>query len=211
MINNIIAIFLGYLLGSIPTAYIAGRICKGIDIRNHGSGNVGATNVFRVLGKWPGIIVLALDIIKGIIPVVIFANIFNISDITMRLLIAIATISGHNWPVFLQFKGGKGVATSLGTLIGLSIVFASFRILVFRVFLVWVFVFLFGKMVSLASIMAGLSLPIFMFFSKFPISAILLGIIFAVFIVLRHKQNLIRIRSGKEPKVDLFKAFNSKR
>ena len=94
-------------MGAIPTAYIAGRLLKGIDIRKHGSGNVGATNVFRVLGKWPGIVVLVLDILKGVVAVTVVGDIFGLIKVDQRVLLALVVVAGHNWTVFLDFKGGK--------------------------------------------------------------------------------------------------------
>ena len=105
-----------YLIGSIPVAYIFGRVLKGLDIREHGSGNMGATNAFRVLGKGPGTMVLILDILKGIIPVTLLANVFGLRDALSLVIISVAAVAGHNWTVFLGFKGGKGMATSLGIL-----------------------------------------------------------------------------------------------
>src|SRR5271169_5665889 len=116
-----ISVLLAYLIGSIPVAYIFGRVLKKLDIREHGSGNMGATNAFRVLGKGPGTVVLILDIIKGIIPVTLLANFFDQGQALSLVIISMAAVAGHNWPVFLGFKGGKGMATTLGILMGLAI------------------------------------------------------------------------------------------
>src|SRR5262245_32464994 len=137
MINLLYGIVISYLVGSIPTAFIFGKLYKNIDIRQHGSGNVGATNVFRVLGKKPGIIVLVLDIIKGVIPVVLVADIFGLVQPWHRILLAFCAVAGHNWTIFLGFKGGKGVATSLGVLIGLTIKIAGLRLVLLITILVW--------------------------------------------------------------------------
>src|SRR5208283_2996866 len=94
-----ISAVLAYLIGSIPVAYIFGRVLKNIDIREHGSGNMGATNAFRVLGRGPGTVVLILDIIKGIVPVTIIANLFGLVDASSLVIIAVATVAGHNWTV----------------------------------------------------------------------------------------------------------------
>src|SRR5665213_477816 len=133
---------LAYLIGSIPVAYIFGRVLKGVDIREHGSGNMGATNAFRVLGKGPGTIVLNLDIIKGIIPVTLLANAFGLSDALSLVIIAVAAVAGHNWTIFLGFKGGKGMATTLGVLIGLAIQFQVLRVILLLVTLTWLVLFL---------------------------------------------------------------------
>jgi len=120
------AVAAAYIVGSIPTAYIFGKMLKGIDIRKYGSGNVGATNVFRTVGKLPGIIVLVLDYIKGFIPVTLFPQVVRmLTDDPVAesgiLIIAIASaaIAGHIWTCFLGFKGGKGVATTAGVMTGL--------------------------------------------------------------------------------------------
>jgi len=112
-------IIISYLIGSIPTAYIFGRLLKGIDIRKFGSGNVGATNVLRVLGRAPAIIVLLLDIFKGFLAVVFVADFIalgcqSIPPETLRIILGFSCIAGHNWTVFLGLKGGKGVASTLG-------------------------------------------------------------------------------------------------
>ena len=123
-----IILFLGfaaaYIIGSIPTAYIFGRVLKGIDIREYGSGNIGATNVFRVIGKAPGIIVLIIDALKGLICVTyLAAGFLYLAPVTRpelyRILVGLSAIAGHNWTLFLKFKGGKGVAASAGVAIGL--------------------------------------------------------------------------------------------
>lgn len=204
----LIACALSYLIGSIPTAYIFGRMLKGIDIREHGSGNVGATNVFRVLGKGPGIAVLLLDIIKGIIPLVFVPNIFGM-DVGMGesalplILIAVAAVAGHNWTIFLKFKGGKGIATTLGVLIGLSMLLPSLRLVLSVVLLAWLFVFLTTRFVSLSSMVAAIVLPLVMVFTNQPFELICLGAVFCVFVVLRHKANIQRLLHGREPRVPL--------
>jgi len=203
MMNMILGIIASYLIGSIPTAYIFGKVFKGIDIREHGSGNVGATNVFRVLGKNPGIVVLSLDITKGIVPVVLISNIFGLTEILPKIFIALAAVCGHNWTVFLKFKGGKGMATSLGVLIGLMIQIAAIRFVVLLSVLIWVGCFLVTSYVSLSSIIAGVALPILMVMTEQEFELICLGIIFCIFIVIRHRPNIKRLFAGQEPRVPL--------
>jgi glycerol-3-phosphate acyltransferase PlsY len=198
-----LSIFLSYLIGAIPTAYMAGRILKNIDIRKHGSGNVGATNVFRVLGKGPGIIVLLIDIAKGIIPVAVVADCLQTTTLWERIVISLAAVAGHNWTVFLQFKGGKGIATSLGVLIGLTIRIASIRPVLLYTLLTWLVVFVVSGFVSLASIIAAVFLPLFMILTNQPFSMIFLGIVFCVFVVLRHRPNIRRLIAGEENRVPL--------
>jgi glycerol-3-phosphate acyltransferase PlsY len=181
---------------------------KNIDIRQHGSGNVGATNVFRVFGKGPGIFVLVFDILKGVIAVALVPDMLGMADIFPRILMSLAVVGGHNWTCFLQFKGGKGIATSLGVLIGLTIKIAVIRPVLLLTVLTWVVCFLISGFVSLSSIIAATALPIFMIFTNQSFSVVLLGVVFCVFVVLRHKPNIKRLLAGQEPKV-LFN-FNKK-
>ena len=192
---------LAYLIGSIPVAYIFGRVLKNIDIREHGSGNMGATNAFRVLGKAPGTLVLILDIIKGIIPVTILANAFGLEDALSLVIIAVATVAGHNWTVFLGFKGGKGMATSLGVLIGLAVQFQVLRIILLLVTVTWLALFLVFGFVSLASIAAAVVFPILMVCFLEPFPLIIMSIVLCVFIVFRHSSNIKRLAKGQENRV----------
>ena len=188
---------ISYLLGSIPSAYILGRIFKGIDIRRFGSGNVGATNAFRVLGPTVGIMVLIIDIIKGVISVTAVANYFLIywdnSAIVLRIVFGVACICGHNWTLFLRFKGGKGVATTFGVLVGLAVAAIEIRPILLLVILVWLVTFLILRIVSVASVLSALSLPIFMLIFRQTKELLILSIILAIFIILRHKKNLLGI------------------
>ncbi len=202
----ILGLILSYLIGSIPTAYIFGKTYRGIDIRDHGSGNVGATNVFRVLGKGPGIIVLVLDIIKGILPVAILPDILGLTQNVPRLLMAVAAVSGHNWTVFLNFQGGKGIATSLGVLIGLTIKIAGLRFVLLLTVMVWLLCFLLTGFVSLSSILAATLLPVLMVITVQPLEIICMGVVFCVFVVLRHRPNIKRLLAGQEPRVNIFSA-----
>ena len=197
-----INVLLAYLIGSIPVAYIFGRVLKGLDIREHGSGNMGATNAFRVLGKGPGIVVLILDIIKGIIPVTLLANAFDLKDPWSLVLIAVAAVVGHNWTVFLGFKGGKGMATSLGVLIGLAVQFLVLRIILLWVLIVWLGLFLLFGYVSLASIVAAIVFPVLMVAFLEPLPLIMMSIILCVFIVFRHRSNIKRLAKGQENRVN---------
>jgi acyl phosphate:glycerol-3-phosphate acyltransferase len=192
---------LAYLIGSIPVAYIFGRVLKNIDIREHGSGNMGATNAFRVLGKGPGILVLVLDIIKGIIPVTLLANAFGLEDALSLVVISVATVAGHNWTVFLGFKGGKGMATSLGVLIGLAIQFQVLRVILLIVTMTWLALFLMFGFVSLASIAAAVLFPILMVARLEPFPLIIMSIVLCIFIVFRHSSNIKRLAKGQENRV----------
>ncbi len=205
MENVMIFLFVGvmsYLIGAIPTAFIFGKIFFGIDIREHGSGNVGATNAFRVLGKKLGSIVLAIDILKGVLPVAIFGSFFLTNEY-IAFFSAMMAVVGHNWTCFLQFKGGKGVATSAGVFIGLTIAFADIRLAVMLCILLWIVSFLLTAYISVSSMMAAIFLPVLMIIFKAPVSIVLLSIIFALFVVFKHRPNIQRILRGQEPKVPL--------
>jgi len=196
-----ISVILAYLIGSIPVAYIFGRVLKNIDIREHGSGNMGATNAFRVLGKGPGTAVLILDILKGIIPVTLLANIFGLGDALSLVIISVATVAGHNWTIFLGFKGGKGMATSLGILIGLGLQLPGLRIVLGLAIMVWAGVFFAFGYVSLASICAAVALPVLMVVFNAPFPMIVMAIVLCVFIVFRHSANIKRLGTGQEARV----------
>ena len=198
-----IGMVIGYLIGSIPTAYIYGKLSEGIDIRQHGSGNVGATNVFRVLGKGPGATVLLLDILKGIIAVALIPDILGLTEILHRVALAFAVVCGHNWTIFLKFKGGKGIATSFGVLIGLTLKIAVIRPVLVWTFLIWLACFFITRIVSVSSIIAATCLPIVMVLTAQEITIICLGIVFCIFVVLRHKANIKRLFAGQEPRVPL--------
>lgn len=198
-----LALWSSYFLGAVPTAYIAGRLLKGIDIRKYGSGNVGATNVFRVLGRGPGIVVLALDILKGVVAVALVGDMFGMDRVWHRVLLALAVVAGHNWTVFLDFKGGKGIAASLGALIGLTVKIALIRPVLLFTLLVWLGVFLPTGFVSLASIVAGVFLPIIMVVTNQEFPLVVLGVIFCVFVVVRHRPNIKRLWAGQESRAPL--------
>lgn len=196
-------IIFSYLIGSIPTAYIFVRLLKGEDIRKSGSGNVGATNALRVLGKKAGASVLALDILKGFIAVFFLGGRLSsgIPEASGRMLLVtlgIACVCGHVWTVFLKFKGGKGVATTLGVLLALSLKVPGLKIVLALTLASWLAVFLLTRIVSLASVLACVSFPIYMAVFKQDPSMILITGLLAGFIVLRHRANLSRLLQGKE-------------
>jgi len=192
-----------YLVGSIPTAYIFVRLLKGQDIRKSGSGNVGATNASRVIGRGWGITVLALDVLKGYAAVVLLAGLLAgkvtaISFVMLQFILGAACISGHVWTVFLGFKGGKGVACTLGVLLALSVTSPGLRPVLGFTLLTWVAAFALTRIVSLASILACVTFPIYMAVFRQPAALVAAGGILAIFIVRRHKDNLIRLFQKKE-------------
>jgi glycerol-3-phosphate acyltransferase PlsY len=206
----ILAIIISYALGSIPTAYIFGRLLRGIDIRKFGSGNVGATNALRVLGRGPGILVLLLDIVKGILPTVFLADFLipkipSISAELLRIILGFCCICGHNWTIFLRFKGGKGVATSLGVLLGLALKIEGVKWILGLAVLVWLAVFLILRIISLSSIAAALSLPLSAWlFGKSRI-LLIFSLVITVFAIFRHKSNLKRLLRKEEPRFSFKK------
>jgi glycerol-3-phosphate acyltransferase PlsY len=206
MLWTIIALLTSYLIGSLPTAYLFGRILKGIDIRKAGSGNVGATNAMRVLGRGPGVAVLLLDILKGFVVVVFLGDYFIAKPVlwqaqNLRIIMGLCCICGHNWTIFLQFKGGKGIAASFGVLLGLALKISGLNIIIAILIITWVTVFFIWRIVSLASIISAVALPISCLFFKQPGSLIALSLVLCVFVIIRHKTNLARIFRGKEPRL----------
>jgi len=203
-----IILFLGfaaaYAIGSIPTAYIFGRVLKGIDIREYGSGNIGATNVFRVIGKAPGAIVLIIDIVKGYVAATYLASGFlYLAPVTRpefyRILVGLFAIAGHNWTIFLKFKGGKGVATSAGVVIGLI------PKIFWLGFLVWLITFFMTGFVSLGSIIAVISIPIFTLAFGEPAEIVIFMCLLCLIIVYKHKPNIRRLSRGEEKRIAFFK------
>lgn len=192
----------GYLLGSIPFGYIAGRLAK-IDIREHGSGNIGATNVLRVLGRTWGFTVFALDFLKGVAAVTI-ALLFARSGLTMppnviAIVAAVAAVIGHAFPIWLRLRGGKAVATSLGVVSALAPASAAI------VALVWIVVFVITRYVSVASLAAALALPVVTLLLEVRRHSLnrpllILFVVLAVLICVRHRANLARLLAGTEPR-----------
>jgi acyl phosphate:glycerol-3-phosphate acyltransferase len=206
MLLTILLIIVSYIIGSIPTAYIFVRIIKGIDIRKTGSGNVGATNALRILGKGWGFSVLFLDILKGFLPVfflgtLISSRITFIQEHNLLIIIGFCAICGHNWTIFLNFKGGKGVATTLGVLFALSFKIQGLNLALVSIILIWLISFLIFRIISLSSILAALTFPLFILILKLPLSIIIIGFLLSIFIILRHKSNLKRLIKGKEPRL----------
>lgn len=209
MLWTLLGIIISYLVGSIPTAYIFGRVIKGTDIRKFGSGNVGATNALRLLGKGWGATVLILDILKGFLPVVILPGVIgeavNVPLESFYILIGLACICGHNWTVFLNFKGGKGVATTLGVLLGLSVKIAGLKIILGIAVLIWLAVFIISRIISLSSVLAALSFPFLAVLFRQSNGLILIFTLLAAFIIFRHRSNIQRILKGQEPKLSFKK------
>lgn len=204
---EVVCALLAYLMGSIPSAIWVGRRFYGIDVREHGSGNAGATNVFRVLGKGPGTVVLLMDIIKGFLSVLLayemgryFAEIgWQSAQMTFffPVVFGVLSVVGHMLPIFAKFKGGKGVATLFGVIIALDPRVAGLGLLIF------VLVNVITGYVSVGSLMAGLSIP-FWFLQVFEYrgdpSIVVFSVSVGILIVYTHRKNIKRLMAGEETK-----------
>ncbi|KAB0241919.1 glycerol-3-phosphate 1-O-acyltransferase PlsY [Microcystis aeruginosa EAWAG127a] len=196
-------LLLSYLLGSIPTGYLIGKYSKGIDIRDYGSGSTGATNVLRTLGKTAGAIVLLIDMLKGmaavaLVRVLYFIDVNPLPDSWYYWLIigaGLGSVIGHSKSIFLNFSGGKSVATSLGVLLVMNPLVACGTLASFLVMLA-----LF-RIVSLGSIIGALVVNILMVVLGQPLPYILFSLMAGTYVILRHQGNIKRLLAGKEPKI----------
>jgi len=189
--DYLVFVIVAYLLGSIPSALIVGKVAYKLDIREHGSGNLGATNTFRVLGVKAGIIVTLSDILKGTAAVLI--PLFFDAEVN-RLIIGIFAVLGHTYPLFAKFKGGKAVATSGGIILG---VYPLLFVIMVSTFLVSLFI---SKYVSLSSMITGVvAIIVSLFFRDLSLLIIVLAL--TIFVFYRHKENIKRIKNGTEPKI----------
>ncbi len=193
----ILLILSSYLLGSLPSGFLAGKWIKNIDLREIGSGSTGATNVLRHVGKIPALFVFIIDVSKGMIPIII-CKVFDIDEI-LQITAGIASLTGHIWPLWLNWKGGKAVATGLGVFLAISwqVGFATLGI--------FLLIFSLSRIVSLASVIAAISLPILMYLSLDNRSGnyayLTISIISTAMILWRHRSNLQRLIKGQEPKI----------
>jgi len=200
MIRLILSLTVSYLIGSVPTGYIFARLLKGIDIRKHGSGNIGATNVFRTVGKIPGIAVLLLDALKGFMAVALSVGFFYDKNSSMNIewfciASAMAAVAGHGWTIFLKFKGGKGVATGLGALIALM------HQVAFSCLGVWAVVFAITRIVSISSLAASIALPVFAWLFNRPLELKALAVTLSILSIYKHIPNIKRLLKGEEKKL----------
>ena len=197
MLIYLIIIIVAYLLGNISTSYIVAKKLAGVDIRTQGSGNAGSTNVLRTLGKKAGALTFIGDVLKGLIAVLLakfIAYIAHLDQATCAYLAVVAVVLGHNYPVFLGFKGGKGVATSLGSMLGMNPIIAL-TCLGFFIIIVAI-----SKYVSLGSILGiGLS-PIIMMINHNN-KGVLVTLFLTISVVLTHKENIKRLLKGTERKI----------
>lgn len=193
-IKAILIIAVSYLIGSIPFGVIIGRVFKGVDIRDSGSGNIGAANAMRTLGVVPGIIVLLLDIAKGFFAVYISTHLMPNTPL-MNVTAGLTAIIGHNYSIFLKFKGGKGIATSLGVFLALS---WQIALVCLVTYVIIVFI---TRYSSLGSLMGTLAMPVCMYLFHQPQEYFWFSVIAAAFAFYKHKENIKRLIKGEETKM----------
>lgn len=200
--SGIIGVMASYVIGSVPTAYLAGRLLKGVDLRTVGSGNLGATNVFRSLGTAPAVVVLIVDVLKGAIPTLLFPGLF-VASITSEASVQLwgiafgaTAIVGHWKPVFLLWRGGgKGVATAAGVFMSLSPGPTALCVLAF------IAVVAATRFASLGSIVGAVVLPVLEWFTAGPSPIFFASLAVALFVTWAHRSNIRRIRAGSEPRI----------
>lgn len=192
----LLILILSYLLGSIPTGFLIGKFVAGIDLREYGSGSTGATNVLRHVGKWSALVVFLIDTGKGIGAVLISKELI-LSD-SWQVSAGLSALAGHIWPIWLNWRGGKAVATGLGILLGLS---WQVGLAALGIFLL---IITFSKIVSLSSVIAAISLPILMlisFQSDFRLAYFFVSVAAMLMVLWRHRDNIKRLIKGDEPKI----------
>ena len=211
----LLLLLLSFITGSFPTSIILGKLVKGIDIREHGSGNAGGTNVFRVLGWKPALIVVIIDIFKGWLPTAIYATILfkgqPISDVgVIQILCGFAAVLGHTYTIFAGFRGGKGIGTLAGMLIALFPI--TFPLCLF----VFVITLIMTGYVSLSSIMATVALPIILLIlpifgiQQGSLSLLIFALLIPWFAIYTHRSNIVRLRDGTENRFEKAMIFRKK-
>lgn len=195
MLISLILPLMGYLFGSISSAVIVSKMMGLKDPRTEGSGNPGATNVLRLGGKKAAIITLIGDVLKGLLPVIIASALTD--GAWIPALTAAAAFLGHLFPVFFGFKGGKGVATASGAIIGLSPAIAG------MLFITWVTVAVISRYSSLSALVAAVLAPLYAWWLGLPVPTVLAIVLIAVVLIWRHRENISRLRAGTESKIKL--------
>jgi glycerol-3-phosphate acyltransferase PlsY len=203
---SVIGLLIAYFLGAIPFGYLLAKYWANIDILKTGSGNIGATNALRTMGKKAGLAVLILDLLKGFAAVAVISRIFyhgniGISQLAYIYLSGALAVSGHIWTIFLKFKGGKGVATTLGVIIGLVTFSLSYVWILLAAFAIWFAVVYVTKYVSLGSIAASLMLfaGLTVYLRNLP--SVIFGIFIAAIVIYSHRGNISRLINGTENKI----------
>ncbi|MEN6520386.1 MAG: glycerol-3-phosphate 1-O-acyltransferase PlsY [Armatimonadota bacterium] len=200
--KELVVLAVSFLCGSLPIGVIVGKLARGIDIRDYGSGNIGATNVLRTLGLGPAIVVSVGDTLKGLVPVLLAMRLISGSNQALFVVAAgLLAIVGHSASPFLKFKGGKGVATSLGMIIGMNPVIATIG------FGLWALIVAITRYVSIASIITPFAVTALMYFSSavfgrdVPREYMIVTLAASLLILLRHRSNIKRLLKGTEPKI----------
>ena len=193
ILTALLLLAIGYLLGSMPNGYLAGRWLKGIDLRDCGSGSTGATNVLRNVGKGPALVVFLLDVGKGALAVLLAKSV-GMSD-WVQVLAGLAALAGHIWPVWLGWKGGKAVATGLGMFLGLA---WPVGLACFGLFMAVISIF---RIVSLSSVVAAIGLPVLMLLSGSSSAYVVVSLVASLMVLWRHRSNIQRLIAGTEPKI----------
>ena len=193
LLSSLLLLALGYLLGSMPNGYLAGRWLKGIDLRQCGSGSTGATNVLRNVGKGPALVVFLLDVGKGALAVLL-AKSFGLND-WVHVLAGLAALAGHIWPVWLGWKGGKAVATGLGMFLGLA---WPVGLACFGLFMAVISI---SRIVSLSSVVAAIGLPVLMLISGGSSAYLVVSLVASLMVLWRHRSNIERLLAGTEPRI----------
>ena len=224
MVSLIAVVLISYLIGSIPTSIIVTQVIRGVDIRNYGSGNAGGTNVIRVLGWGPGVFVIIIDALKGFVAAVVISRLFYghfplanatpFSDFTVVQIIAgISAILGHTWTVFAGFKGGKGIATAGGMLLGIAPVEVGIAFGVFAIVVVS------SRYVSLGSVSAAIAFPLAMFIranvfdvtTRYYHTMIFFSLFISSFLIYNHRENIIRLLRGQEHRMEKLRFLHRSR
>jgi acyl phosphate:glycerol-3-phosphate acyltransferase len=206
IIYKILVAIIAYLFGAFPTGYIIYKIKKNGDIRDAGSGNVGGTNVTRTVGIKEGVITIIVDILKGFLPLLAVFYIFK-ADALLAAIVAVAAVLGHIFPVYLKFRGGKGIATSFGAIVGMCAFGFSgnslwLRLLpIFLILVTWAIVFAASRIVSLSSLAAAIATPLSFYFSKHPMPIVIAAICLFVLTFIAHRDNIIRLIRKEEKKL----------
>lgn len=193
MLETIAGIFAAYLIGAIPFGYLIVRLSKGVDVRKYGSGSTGTTNVLRTAGAVAAVLTVAGDFFKGVL-VIVLARLANLPDISL-VCVALAVVAGHNWPIFLKFKGGRGVATGFGVSLGLTWQIST------ALFILWGILIAATGYVSLASVVVMAIYPIMVFYFHEPTPIVILAAVGGWTVVFMHRKNIVRLLKGEESKV----------
>ncbi len=192
--HYVVLVFGSYLLGSVTFSYFVGKWIRGIDIRDHGSGNAGATNALRLLGKGPAVFVFISDLLKGVLAV--WLGIWFAPDaLWVAAACGIFAVVGHNWPIFFRFKGGKGIATTIGVTLTLSFYPALAAVLI------TVIIIALTRYVSLGSLSFAVFLPLFIWLMNLSLEVFIASVCLAILAFIRHHSNILKLINGQENKL----------